>query len=169
MSCEEAAGVVERWGPLVQALQEFATTTVEELDGLITQLLTKLHPKHYMVTELQLEVVKRMSRGSEGAKEATREGLERMVEVVEGLLEVMRVVHPGRTKWRGLLLYELGETLIMLAGLVEERSASRLRTVVDVLEEGVRCLEHDPETTNEGQVCQKMNDFLETLYLSHRV
>ena len=30
-----------------------------------------------------------------------------------------------------------------------------------------RCLEHDPETTNEGQVCQKMNDFLETLYLSH--
>ena len=66
MSCEEAAGVVERWGPLVQALQvggrgrkigvcyqEFATTTVEELDGLITQLLTKLHPKvglHLLLT-----------------------------------------------------------------------------------------------------------------------
>ena len=56
MSCEEVAKVVERWGPLVQALQvregriglwwqEFTTTTVEELEGLITQLLTKLHPK----------------------------------------------------------------------------------------------------------------------------
>jgi len=145
-------------------IKVFKSTGVEELMFLVSQLKTKLHPQHHLVTDLQLDVARRLGRdGGEGdLRSASDQILKSKVDLVKELLQVMAILHPGRTKWRGLLLYELGDALTTLAGRQSCRQTSQtmLRSAKEAFEDGIRSLQFDRVETYEGGVCMKMKNLL---------
>lgn len=112
----------------------FKSISLGEVESLVTQLTEKFHPQV----------------------------LSRKVTVVKEMLGVMGVLYPGVSKWRGLLLHELGETLITQARMEDTRNGveKQLQLAKEALEDGVRCLQYDKEGTYESEVCMKMRQLI---------
>ena len=81
----------------------------------------------------------------------------------EDILSVLSIVYPGLSKYRGLLLHELSETILIRASklfnmenLSKEKFLDELEKVSSLLEEGIHCLEQDRKGSVESEVCSNM-------------
>ena len=74
------------------------------------------HPNHSIVLELQLNVANKLCRDEAGNLSPDPEKLIKKQELCEHLMGVLDIVYPGRSKYRGLILHELAETVITLTG-----------------------------------------------------
>ena len=85
------------------------------------------HPNHSIVLELQLNVANKMCRDETGNLSPDPDKLIKKQELCEHLMEVLDIVYPGRSKYRGLILHELAETVITItAKLFQDNSLSKV-------------------------------------------
>ena len=140
--------------PLVEEVQVCTSSKVQDLEGLLNKLEEQFHPRHSFALMVKVELANRLGQEMEldGVKQ---EVIVRRKEVLEELLEVMTILHPGLSRWRGVLLYQLGQTLVEVV-----RRGGEGGTVLEVLQEGVRCLQYDRGDSEEAGMCQKMSQML---------
>eukprot|EP00091_Calanus_sinicus_P012272 TRINITY_DN27793_c0_g1_i1.p1 TRINITY_DN27793_c0_g1~~TRINITY_DN27793_c0_g1_i1.p1 ORF type:complete len:144 (+),score=19.23 TRINITY_DN27793_c0_g1_i1:3-434(+) len=139
---------IKMWEPLVEALGTFKSTGRTEKEALMSQLLLNFHPNHSMVIEMKLEIANKLGRDENGSLDNTNpKELEKKKKVCEDILGVMNIIYPGRSKYRGLLLHELGDTVLGLAGklynnddITKEQFTDELTNCKDFLNEGIDCL-----------------------------
>ena len=166
ISAEEADMKIKMWEPLVEALGTFKSAGTQEKEALMNQLLLTFHPNHSMVLEMKLEIANKLCRGANGSMDnAKTEELEKKKTVCEDILGVMNIIYPGRSKYRGLILHELVDTVLALAGklynndhISKEIFNDELKHCKELLEEGIDCLKHDRAGSFESGVCQQMRN-----------
>ena len=154
------------WEPLVEALGTFKSSGTEEKELLMNQLLVHFHPNHSMILDMKLEVANKLCRANDGNIEnANREELEKKKAACEEILGVMNIIYPGRSKYRGLLLHELGDTIMALTGKLysmevigKDAFQEGIKMCHDYLDEGIDCLKHDRIGSFENGICQKMKN-----------
>ena len=158
------------WEPLVEALGTFKSSGTEEKEALMNQLLFNFHPNHSIVLDMKLEVANKLCRAEDGNIEnAEPEELEKKRKVCEDILGVMNIIYPGRSKYRGLLLHELVDTVLALVGKLystevigKEAFNEEIKHCKEYLMEGIDCLKHDRSGSFESGVCQKMRKMQES-------
>merc|ERR1712098_489808 len=112
----------------------------------------------------KLEVANKLCRSHGGSLEnANIEDLKKKRKVCEDILGVMNIIYPGQSKYRGLLLHELGDTNLALAAklfnngeISKEEFDESLKLCQASLDEGIDCLKHDRVGSFESGICQKM-------------
>ena len=142
----------------------FQSTGLEEKRSLIDQLENIFHPTHSIVLDLKLNIVNKLCRDSNGLMESSELAeLEKKMILCEEILSVLNIVYPGRSKYRGLLLHELSETILVRSSKLFSREKltnklfyEDLTKVSALLTEGIRCLEHDRKGSLESEVCSNM-------------
>ena len=152
------------WEPIIQAMATFQSTGPQETIGLIAQLEKTFHPKHSIVLELKLNIANKLCRDGNRAMESSQiPELDRKVILCQELLSVLNIVYPGLSKYRGLLLHELSETILIRGSKLfnmEKLSKDNFRSVLEkvsgLLSEGICCLELDRKGTLESEVCSNM-------------
>ena len=89
--------------------------------------------------------------------------LENKIILCEEILFVLNVVYPGRSKYRGLLLHELSETILIRSSklfhmekLSNKHFLDSLEKVNALLTEGIGCLENDRKGSLESEICSNM-------------
>ena len=89
--------------------------------------------------------------------------LEKKKVLCEEILSVLKVVYPGRSKYRGLLLHELSETILITSSklfhmekLTNKLFLDSLEKVSALLAEGISCLQHDRKGSLESEICSNM-------------
>jgi hypothetical protein len=96
-------------------------------------------------------------------------GLERKVELSRQLLNVVDILDPGLSQFRGLTLYDLflGQLGLALTtqGVAspEELSAAVRTSLCGLLEDCLRCLSIEKKASHPGRVAAKAADFLAKL------
>ena len=96
----------------------FESAGIEEKLNLIKQLENTFHPNHSMILELKLSIVNKMCKDKKGVLCTNLEDLDTKIELCVSLLNVLDVVYPGRSKYRGLVLHEIAETALTRAGIL---------------------------------------------------
>jgi len=120
-SAEEMEHIVSKFTPLIQALQMFQIPGTTEEENLLESLKQSLHTNHYLVLELKLNLARKLGRTSGLLDSATSDTLLKKITLCCESLGVMNIIYPGASKYRGLLFYEMSESLLVLAGrLMEE-------------------------------------------------
>ena len=107
--------------------------------------------------------------GEDGKGHEKPAELEDKIGVCEDILSVLSIVYPGLSKYRGLLLHELSETILIRASklfnmenLSKEKFSSDLEKICSLLVEGIHCLDRDREGSVESQVCANMRKMQST-------
>ena len=107
------------WEPIIEAFTTFQSTRPEETIGLIAQLENTFHPHHSIILDLKLNIANKLCRDDKSLMDtASFAELEKKTEVCEDILSVLDIVYPGLSKYRGLLLHELSETILIRASTV---------------------------------------------------
>ena len=158
------------WDPVIQAVTTFNSTRPAETRSLIAQLENTFHPHHSVILDLKINIANKLCRDDQGLMEsASPAELEDKIGVCEDILSVLSIVYPGLSKYRGLLLHELSETILIRASklfnmenLSKEKFSSDLEKICSLLEEGIHCLQRDREGSVESQVCANMRKMQST-------
>ena len=159
------------WEPIIEAFTTFQSTRPEETIGLIAQLENTFHPHHSIILDLKLNIANKLCRDDKSLMDtASSAELEKKTEVCEDILSVLDIVYPGLSKYRGLLLHELSETILIRASklfnmekLSKEKFLTDLEKVSGLLSEGICCLEHDRKGSSESEVCSNMKKMQVTI------
>lgn len=127
---------------------------------------TLLHPQHYAQTGLRQNVIEMCGRveGRELGKMADAL-LQRKIDLGFQVLSVLDVICPGKTRARGMLLYELYRPLVVLARNAYAAGVwnvavykTKILEAIKLLEECTEILGWEDETTTEfviGQIGKK--------------
>ena len=84
-------------------------------------------------------------------------------------MQVVQILYPGISKLRGLLMYELGETLLTTRSrrfqeskMGKEEFLEDMRRSNMCFEEGISCLRFDGEGSVEHSICEEMKNKIVT-------
>jgi len=165
----QAQMMIKMWDPIVQAMGSFESAGIEEKLNLIKQLENTFHPNHSMILELKLSIVNKMCKDKKGVLCTNLEDLDTKIELCVSLLNVLDVVYPGRSKYRGLVLHEIAETALTRAGILcndnkidQVEFNAKLKQILEYLDDGEKCLEHDRKNSMENEVYKNMQKTKET-------
>lgn len=158
------------WDPVIQAITTFTSTGPAETRSLIAQLENTFHPHHSVILDLKINIANKLCRDGQGLMESSSPAeLEDKIGVCEDILSVLSIVYPGLSKYRGLLLHELSETILIRASklfnmenLSKEKFEADLEKICSLLVEGIQCLEKDREGSVESEVCSNMRKMQST-------
>ncbi|KAJ8953591.1 hypothetical protein NQ318_003014 [Aromia moschata] len=133
---------------------------IEGRETIYKRYKSVLHPKNAYMSILRSSLVQLYGRADGYELDDLPDILlERKVELCMQLLEVLNVIEPGRSRIRGLTLYELHGPLMMLARhqyqndvISKEEFRHQLQKAIDTLLESVDILKQEPESLPEGQL-----------------
>ena len=97
---------------LEDQMNQLDTTDIDSMEKMIFHLLkeTILHPQHYIVIELSHSLIFAYNK-----KSLSRPEMDRKVQLCQQVLAVLGTVDPGFTSWRGKLLNELSNTVLLIS------------------------------------------------------
>ncbi|KAL3273948.1 hypothetical protein HHI36_015371 [Cryptolaemus montrouzieri] len=137
-------------------MEDTDPTSIMELEKLHGRLLQTLHPQHYMMLELQQNLI-----GLYSQSVPSRENLTRKIDLCQNLLKVIQVLEPGISRVQGLTLNELHSSIANLAYLeYSKREISleillqRLKLSEDILKAALKHLLYEPKKSPEGSLAQ---------------
>ncbi|XP_018577319.1 protein msta-like [Anoplophora glabripennis] len=141
---------------------------IEKREAIYRKYRSVLHPKNSYMSILRSALTQLYGKSDEYTLEDLPDIiLERKVELCNQLLEVLNVIEPGRSRIRGITLYELHGPLMVLAKhqylndvITKEFFRNDLKKAIDVLGEAVQILKQEPENSPEGQ----LGNMAETAY-----
>lgn len=125
-----------------------------------------LHPQHYIQTELRQNLIEMYGRveGHELGK-VTDAMLQQKIDLVFQVLSILDFIYPGKTRARGMLLYELYRPLVFLARNAYAAAVwnvavykTKINKAISLLEECTEILGWEDETSTEfvvGQIGKK--------------
>ncbi|CAH1180294.1 unnamed protein product [Phaedon cochleariae] len=133
---------------------------IEARETLYKKYKSVLHPKHSYMTILRSGLVQLYGKAEGYTLDDLPDIiLERKVELCHQLLEVLDVIEPGRSRIRGIILYEVHGPLMMLARhqyqnevITKEDFRAQLKKAVDTLGSAVEILRQEPRSLPEGQL-----------------
>jgi len=126
---------------LIPIVQEFSMFDIDEQADFLENLLTKFHDNHSLVLQMKLHIVKKLGRDEEGnIEKAEARVVDKKVQYCEEVLGVLDKVEPGLTIRRGVLLYELGETLLSRGALTNAQQCQ------EYLVEAAECFENEKDS-----------------------
>jgi len=192
---EQPSSYVERHvqslSPLVEALKVFALSGTSEEEDLVDTLSRTLHPHHHLILELKVNLARKLGRTSgKRFESANNEVLGKKLDFCFETLGVMKIIYPGLSKYRGLLLAELAESLLILSARLFENRAEEIKdlshrvgNIIDekvetegskpflaqlklcqaVINEGRLCLELDSPGTPEKETYSRLDSLLTTV------
>lgn len=142
---------------------EYDAKRLQETERLFKRYRSVFHPNHYIQIGLRQQLIS-MYGVVEGYEmlELPDVLLEHKIELIRQVMKVLDVVEPGKSRARGMMLFELHVPLIFQAkstyaqGLLEgEKLREKFRGVMKVLEECAEILKWEDENSPEGQ-CAKV-------------
>ncbi|XP_037789284.1 uncharacterized protein LOC119584682 [Penaeus monodon] len=141
------AATVERLNKVVAyELQETREDSIPALESIFRKYQFILHPQHFHMV---------------GIKHTLSQVLTRKIACCRDLLKVLDVLDPGISRLRGLTLYELHAPLLIAANRAFQETTLRkaqflekLHEAEGYLERTVYCLQFEPNSSVEGQICK---------------
>lgn len=119
-----------------------------------------LHPKSSYMTMLRYSLIQ-LYGNSEGytIDDLPDILLERKIELVQLLLEVLDVIEPGHSRIRGITFYELHSPMLILARhqyqnevIDKETLRTKMKEAMDILGKAAEILKNEPLGMPEGQI-----------------
>lgn len=151
--------------------------TVERLqlgEELLRKYRSVLHPLHFIQTSIRQALIEMYGR-VEGYKlpELPDVILEHKIDLCLQLMRVLDIVHPGKTRARALLMYELHAPLVQTArsafevGLLSGAPLrQKLQKAIDLLKECAAILKWEDPSTVEATVAELSKAAVDQLELS---
>nr|CAI5861452.1 unnamed protein product [Callosobruchus analis] len=135
---------------------------IQQRETLFKKYKSVLHPKNSYMNILRSALVQLYGKADGYALEDLPDIiLERKVELCMQLLEVLDVIEPGKSRIRGMILYELHGPLMVLARhqyqndvIKKDHFREQLRKAVDTLGEANEILKQEPESLPEGHLAK---------------
>ncbi|KAF2350507.1 SET domain [Trinorchestia longiramus] len=159
---EVPVGAVSRLtNSIYREVQEAGPGDLQALETIFSKYEKLLHPNHFHLIGLKHSLSQMYGRSSGYLiGELTEQQLERKIDCCTHLLNIIDVIDPGISRLRGLTKYELHAPLLMKANkefqlklLTRKQFLQRLHEVLQLLHDTVYCLQFEPPSTHEGQVC----------------
>lgn len=147
---------------------DFCAERLEKCEQLLRKYRSVFHPQHYVQTGLRQNLIEMYGR-VEGyqLQELPNVMLEHKIDLCRQVLNVLTVIHPGKTRCRAMLLYELHAPLVLIAksayavGILQgDALKAKLQEAVDLLEECSSILQWEDSTTVEYTIGQISNQSL---------
>ncbi|KAK9505377.1 hypothetical protein O3M35_009451 [Rhynocoris fuscipes] len=141
-------------------LMPFGPERIECGERLLKQYKSVLHPNHAFKLALWHDLSQLYGRAEGYSLDMLPDlMLERKAEMCTNLLKAYDVIEPGYTRLRGLALYELHVSLLLLyrsqyeyKTINTEKFKEQMRKVADILEESGKILSIEPEGTQEAGI-----------------
>lgn len=160
---EVKAATVERLNKVVAyELQETRDENIAALENIFRKYQFILHPQHFHMIGIKHSLSQVIGR-VDGylLPELTEAQLSRKIACCRDLLKVLDVLDPGISRLRGLTLYELHAPLLITANRAFQETTLRkseflekLHEAEGYLEKTVYCLQFEPNSSVEGQICK---------------
>lgn len=153
---------------------KFTAERLQHGEELLRKYRSVLHPLHFIQTDIRQALIEMYGR-VEGytLPELPDVILEHKIDLCQQLMRVLDTVHPGKTRARALLMYELHAPLVQTArsafqvGLLSgEPLRQKLQKAIDLLKECSAILEWEDPSTVEATVAQLAKDNVDKLELS---
>ena len=121
----ETQVVEDQLDALENMMNQVDMTDIDSMEEMLYHLLnqTILHPQHYIVIELSHSLIFAYSK-----PDLTRPQMDRKIQLCQQVLAVLGVVDPGFTSWRGKLLNELSNTVLLISRSDYSAGAISLQT-----------------------------------------
>jgi len=133
---------------LVEIVKEFTMFDLVEQLEFLDNLLTKFHENHSLVLHLKMSICRELRKNLNSTFPLSIENhIEKKIILCEEILTVLDIVEPGLTVNRGVLLYELADTLLKREQekLDATNNDNLVHTCEKYLYEASKCLEHERE------------------------
>ncbi|XP_066259823.1 SET domain-containing protein SmydA-8-like [Euwallacea similis] len=144
---------------------------IQQRETIFKKYRSVLHPKNAYMTILR-SALTQMYGKAEGytLEDLPDVVLERKIELCQHLLEVLDVIEPGRSRIRGMTLYELHGPVMIHArhqyqygAFEQEDFKQKLQESIDILGQSVEILKNEPVSQPEGQLGQMAQSAYEQL------
>ncbi|XP_059083864.1 SET domain-containing protein SmydA-8-like [Tigriopus californicus] len=145
--------------------------TIPKFEAFIKKYANILHPNHVILTDRKYVLAKMYGRmtGYE-AHQLTDEQFKRKRDLCREVLQVLDQIMPGRTRKRGMMMYELHLPLVMLANRALERGPNpgtdpkeikkNLKDGLSYLRKGLEILSDEPAGTFEQKIVEGSKESL---------
>jgi hypothetical protein len=139
---EESAENVNR---LLSALQDEinSTSSIESLENLLLKHESALHSNHFVMTSLRSALVD--SYGRLRSEQLSDSLLRRKIGLCEEVLAMLSAFECGKSRARGLMLFELHASLVLLARPESDDYRDQLIRAREVLAESLEILSWEDE------------------------
>lgn len=153
---------------------DFTAERLQHGEELLRKYRSVLHPLHFIQTGIRQALIEMYGR-IEGytLPELPDVILEHKIDLCRQLMRVLDTVHPGQTRARALLMYELHAPLMQTArsafqvGLLSGESLrQKLQMAIELLKECATILEWEDPSTVEASVAKLAKDAVKQLELS---
>ncbi|XP_044252977.1 SET domain-containing protein SmydA-8-like isoform X1 [Tribolium madens] len=149
-------------------IEEFESPTIEALEKFLKKLSFTFHHQHYLVLEVEQNLVRLYSQASPSGK-----NLNRKIELCNKLLEIFRKIEPGISRIQAIAMYELHSAVANLAQKCynnkefgTEEFVKRLLAAETILKNSIKYLLYEPVKSPEGRLAQNALSELKMLRLS---
>ncbi|XP_063701599.1 SET domain-containing protein SmydA-8-like [Culicoides brevitarsis] len=150
---------------------EYTAERLQALEAILKKYRAILHPRHYQMISLKQALIELYGRiPGYTMPELPDVLLERKLDLCREVLKVLDIIEPGKTRSRGMILYEMHAVMVLLAqsafrqkviyGLVLKK---RLNEAADVLAEAVDILSLEDPASTEGQIALQAKEGLNQL------
>jgi hypothetical protein len=144
------------------------TLDIETLERLLRKLSFTFHPHHYLVLEIEQNLVRLYAQSA-----ATVKNLRRKIELCEKLLEIFRKIEPGISRIQAIAMYELHSAVANLAQksfrdkeISKEEFVKKLLFAENTLKSSIKYLLYEPINSPEGRLAQNALSELKVLRLT---
>ncbi|XP_037049425.1 SET domain-containing protein SmydA-8-like [Bradysia coprophila] len=172
---QRALSIIQTEVDAIQSM-DFSAERLEKCEQLFRKYRSVFHPQHYIQTGLRQNLIEMYGRveGYE-LQDLPDVMLEHKIDLCRQVLNVLNVIHPGKTRCRAMLMYELHAPLVLIArsayaaGVLQgDALKSKLQEAVDLLEECTPILEWEDSTTVEYTIGRIARESLAQLKESMR-
>lgn len=150
---------------------DYTAEKLQTIESVLKKYRSILHPRHYQMISLKQALIELYGRVSGyEMPELPDLLLERKLEICRDVIKVLDITEPGKTRARGMILYEMHAVLILLAqsafrqkviyGLVLKK---RLKEAAEFLQEAVDILSLEDLQSTEGQIAIQAKEGLDQL------
>jgi len=165
LSSKEVQELVQNYEDLIKSEENSST---EVWNTLLKKILSEriIHNHHFVAINLQYEITQRIVKGLNNEKDF--ELIPQCVQYCKNILQIVDVISPGYSYYRGVILYFLGNLLYCLYEEWNSESPDitskkqtdmiNIKEIVETIREGVIIMSVEPE----GSIYREMADELES-------
>ncbi|KAK7073041.1 hypothetical protein SK128_003472 [Halocaridina rubra] len=166
------AETVERLNKIVYyELRQHEEGDIAALENIFKKYQFVFHPQHFHLIGVKHTLSQVYGRVSGYLlPQLTEAQMQRKIECCQDLLKVLDVIDPGISRLRGLTLYELHAPLLLKANkafqstnITKSEFLEKLREAEGYLRRTVYCLQYEPVSAFEGEICKISRNSLKEL------
>lgn len=125
---------------------EFGPERLEKCEKALRKYRTVFHPNHFILTALQQNLIELYGRveGYE-LEDLTDNLLERKMSMCQSVLNVLKVLYPGKTRTRAMLLYDLHAPIVLSAKISYATGTITVNELKKKLQEAIAILQESTD------------------------